>query len=353
MGGGAAGGRSTFGGYAAAAAHMGGYAASYGAGYGAGAGAGYSMGGQRAMGGAYDMGGQTRGRATQPSASFIGLVKSYNEEKGWGFVTSDVVLQLYGKDVLFRKNGLAAGPVRPGQQVSFAVVQGDKGPLAENVQLFGMPAMPYYAPSPAPAYGGFQQMAMSGGGKGSSKGGVAKTPSKNERFFGTVRTYSEEKGWGHIECPAAFACFGKDIFLLRSAVNGQKVGPGSQVSFKANMGPKGPQANDVALLPPGSFGSGEEPGSIYSGIVKSFNEDKGWGFATSDDIQQIFGKDIFLHRRELGESKPSVGDAIQFSVEQGPSGQLEAKSVSFSGQVAIGGYGAEHAGHGGFRSSPY
>eukprot|EP00446_Apocalathium_sp_SHHI-4_P025405 CAMPEP_0177279248 /NCGR_PEP_ID=MMETSP0367-20130122/69730_1 /TAXON_ID=447022 ORGANISM="Scrippsiella hangoei-like, Strain SHHI-4" /NCGR_SAMPLE_ID=MMETSP0367 /ASSEMBLY_ACC=CAM_ASM_000362 /LENGTH=136 /DNA_ID=CAMNT_0018735899 /DNA_START=114 /DNA_END=520 /DNA_ORIENTATION=+ len=108
------------------------------------------------------------------------------------------------------------------------------------------------------------------------------------------------------------------------------------------MGNKGPQASEVSLLPAGAFVVGGEPGNPYTAAVKSFNEEKGWGFVTSEEIQRIFGKDIFLHRRELQEQQqlPGPGDVITFCVEQGPNGQLEAKQV----QTAGGDYSRDTAG---------
>lgn len=261
--------------------------------------------------------------------TFVGTIKSYNEEKGWGFVTNPVVVQLYGKDVLFRRSGIVAGPTYSGQQVVFAVVQGEKGPLAEGLQPF-VPVGANFGPPWGGPSGGYMQMGGGGPGRVGSGGLPAgKPPGKNERYFGVVKTYNEERGWGHIESAGSFQHYGKDVFLLRSAVDGQKVGPGSLVAFKVTMGNKGPQATEVAVLPPGCFGTAEEPGAQHWGTVKSFNEEKGWGFAASDEIQQIFGKDIFFHKRELvsGCPVPTVGDTIQFVVVQGPTGQLEGKRV--------------------------
>lgn len=254
---------------------------------------------------------------------------------------------------------MVMGPVVAGQQVAFAVVEGNNGPIADNVVPFA-PAVVgggfaggsgYVRQARAAAPPSFMgaappsmMSAMMGGARGGRPtvgGGVVvgmaggrgqpKAPRQDDRFFGTVRTYTEEKGWGHIDCLASNAIYGKDIFLLRSAVAGLPVEAGSLVAFNVAMTPKGPQAAEVTLLPAGAFSTGGEPGGLYQGIVKSFKEEKGWGFATSDDIQKIFGKDIFLHRRELKEQVVKAGDAISFSVEQGPGGQLEAKHVTVEG----------------------
>ncbi|MDH4248384.1 MAG: cold shock domain-containing protein [Deltaproteobacteria bacterium] len=61
------------------------------------------------------------------------------------------------------------------------------------------------------------------------------------------------------------------------------------------------------------------------GKVKWFNEGKGFGFITPDDG----GKDLFCHQSEIqmdGFRTLSEGQAVEFSVEQGPKGPA-AKAV--------------------------
>merc|ERR1711953_1498755 len=68
------------------------------------------------------------------------------------------------------------------------------------------------------------------------------------RFLGVIRAFDMAKGWGHIDCREARGIFGKDIFLLRSALRGADVAPGNQLEFAVNIGPKGPVARDVCLV---------------------------------------------------------------------------------------------------------
>ena len=54
------------------------------------------------------------------------------------------------------------------------------------------------------------------------------------------------------------------------------------------------------------------------GIVKWFNEEKGFGFITAED-----GKDVFAHFSAIqkeGFKKLTEGEAVTFEVTQGPKG---------------------------------
>jgi len=56
-----------------------------------------------------------------------------------------------------------------------------------------------------------------------------------------------------------------------------------------------------------------------NGVVKWFNEDKGFGFITQDDG----GKDVFVHFRSIaseGFKTLAEGQAVSFNVEQGQKG---------------------------------
>jgi len=310
-------------------------------------------------------------------ATYEGMVKSYNQQKGWGFLTSNTVLQTFGKDVFFMKSAVLGGvELAQGMYCSFSVTQGEKGPQAANVEVSDgssmMQQQSFQRPSPSPYGGGCggppvaapgpafmaQQASMMGG-----MGGMGRPMQQqqqqmqqmqnpmqqmqlqmqmsdpNQLWFGAVKGYNEEKGWGHIICEAAKVAFGKEIFLLRSALGGATVEAGTLVGFKVQMSPRGPQASEIGVLPPGAFEYNGQPGTRFTGVFKSFNAEKNWGFLTSEEITQIFlGKDIFVRKVSLQDpsATPNQGDTAEFSVEIGDNGKLQAKEVAvFGGYVAV------------------
>merc|ERR1719487_2004086 len=108
-----------------------------------------------------------------------------------------------------------------------------------------------------------------------------KDPDENSTFFGTMKTINAEKGWGHIECEALKKLYGKDMFVMKSNLEGNQVTVGQEVQFNVAQGPKGPHA--VNIRP---FSGQLAAGQTFAGTVKSFNEGKGWGFIESDTARQ-------------------------------------------------------------------
>ncbi|QTH64522.1 cold-shock protein [Psychrosphaera ytuae] len=64
-----------------------------------------------------------------------------------------------------------------------------------------------------------------------------------------------------------------------------------------------------------------------NGVVKWFNEDKGFGFLT----QSNGGKDVFVHFRSIaseGFKTLTEGQQVQFNVEQGPKGPQASNVIA-------------------------
>ena len=61
-----------------------------------------------------------------------GTVKWFNESKGFGFITQDNGTDVFAHYSAISGNGFKT--LHEGDQVSFDVVNGDKGPKAQNIQ---------------------------------------------------------------------------------------------------------------------------------------------------------------------------------------------------------------------------
>ncbi len=61
-----------------------------------------------------------------------GTVKWFNEAKGFGFITQDDGTDVFAHFSAIQGEGFKT--LDEGQEVSFDVVEGEKGPKAENIQ---------------------------------------------------------------------------------------------------------------------------------------------------------------------------------------------------------------------------
>jgi len=229
------------------------------------------------------------------------------------------------KTFFFLKSAVPGGYIAKGTEVEFRVTQGQKGPEAvglrpltvvappaANIALQAMFNQHSFSPQLNQQYGQNQQW------QGEPAGGT-------NIFYGTLKSFNLEKGWGHIDCVETRDVFQKDMFVLKSALaQCPNVVVGDTVAFEVVMGTKGPEAANVKSA--GGGGAGAESG--HYGTIKSFNE-KGYGFIDCADTRATFGKDIFIHKNVLEGYTPQVGEPVTFSVQISSTGRPEATSVSF------------------------
>jgi len=258
--------------------------------------------------------------------------------------------KMFGKDIFIMKSALSngTGQVNKGEQVTFQVTQGQKGPEAANVQQVGFGGG-------AAAAGFLQQMQQMGappqlmqqmqqmtGMQGGAQMGKA-----GQTHFGSIKSFNEEKGWGHIDCDATRKLYGKDMFFMRSALNGQTVQIGDVVTFAVGMGTKGQQAQDMTVVPAGSLSWEGQPGKVFQGKIKNWNPTKGWGFVTGPDVTKTFGRDIFLNKAAIGDYTPNKEEQVRFSVTISEDGRAEAVNVT------MGAISAQRPAANKFRTAPY
>jgi len=294
--------------------------------------------------------GQPAGAAT---GQYVGVVKNWNKEKGWGMIESEQITQLYAKDMFFMKSQVQGNTAAKGWHVRFDVIQGTKGFEATNVVQVGTP-QPQQRALQVPAWNQASRSHMPGLPSGTPAARTAApaqtTATQSQVFCGTVKSFQEEKGWGHIQCDQTHAMYQKDIFFMRSALNNAPVSVGDRISFAVEQGTKGPQGANVQVT-----------NTVFTqqwGTIKLYNPEKGYGFIQCDATRHLFNKDIFVHSKELAGATPNQGDTVNFTVEISPQGRPEAINVSLNGahppaNGGLSGYGLAAGGKGGFRQSPY
>ena len=150
-----------------------------------------------------------------------GTVTWYEEGKGFGFITPDAG----GDDVFVHVRALADGltTLTEGDRVTYAVVQGDRGPQARDVRLVrGTPGEPPTRPA------------------------HTRSPSAPARAGeGVVARYDAERGFGFLTPDAG----GADLFVHFSVVVGSEpLQKGERVRYKVRQSDRGPQADQVERL---------------------------------------------------------------------------------------------------------
>eukprot|EP00408_Alexandrium_pacificum_P009784 CAMPEP_0171218958 /NCGR_PEP_ID=MMETSP0790-20130122/33469_1 /TAXON_ID=2925 /ORGANISM="Alexandrium catenella, Strain OF101" /LENGTH=261 /DNA_ID=CAMNT_0011684795 /DNA_START=81 /DNA_END=863 /DNA_ORIENTATION=- len=148
---------------------------------------------------------------------------------------------------------------------------------------------------------------------------------------GSVKSFNDVKGWGFIDLE------GTDVFVHVKDCTDGRPQAGDTVAFDLDED-KVRAGQHKALNVTGctgqgkgdgkgkGFGGGAQPqgGGKFQGVVKSFNDTKGWGFI------EMQGTDYFLHIKDCQGGRPVVGDVITFDLEEGirEGGQQKACNVS-------------------------
>eukprot|EP00927_Polykrikos_kofoidii_P078730 TRINITY_DN75545_c0_g1_i1.p1 TRINITY_DN75545_c0_g1~~TRINITY_DN75545_c0_g1_i1.p1 ORF type:complete len:358 (+),score=58.87 TRINITY_DN75545_c0_g1_i1:66-1139(+) len=166
-----------------------------------------------------------------------------------------------------------------------------------------------------------------------------------QRWRGTVKSYCSSRGFGFITCPQAAERYGRDVYLHQREVGDMVMLSGAPVLFDVFSTKDGqPQARNIehdedaaniaSVSAADAAAGGKEPNcdvddsccasrvsvtdaenaskKTFTGIVKSFVEEKGFGFIECEETHQIFNRDVFLHHSQL--SGFAVGDKVQFRV---------------------------------------
>jgi len=163
---------------------------------------------------------------------------------------------------------------------------------------------------------------MCGGDAGKGKGKKGDQTVLGE-YFGVIKSYNPEKGFGFVSCDALKDHEG-DVYLHAKHIGNFQVG--AEVKFQAYLhqgrlqgrdlqdatGQIPPQQGGMQALPPPPSQSPTEELGNFIGTIKSFNVDKGFGFIDSPDLKaQGYAMDAFLDKDFLAGFK--AGDMVSFA----------------------------------------
>jgi len=244
---------------------------------------------------------------------YVGVVKAFNAEKGFGFINCHSVQnEDFKTDVYVHANMAAQFDMQLGAPVLFEAYW-HKGRL--QGRHLRVPPI-------------------------DSQEGAHDTVVGEQ--VGVVKHLSSEKGFGFIACEA----LNSDIYIHKNNVGEIDFQIGTPVEFQAywhkgrlqgrrlripeglpNV-PQGPPTREINVDIPEDEYLGE-----HSGIIKDFLPEKGFGFITCDalkDVPQNNGKtDVFLHRNFAGNLPIEIGLEVRFEAYL-QKGQIQAKSISKS-----------------------
>jgi cold shock CspA family protein len=149
-----------------------------------------------------------------------GVIKSFSETTGYGFIESKAATEMYGSDVYLSISELMLRNI--GDKVSFTLVETTKGrPKAKDLALVRAASNPLAPLNPTVP------------------------PSEAPRLHGMIKSYSELSHYGFIDCPELKATYGGDVFLANR--NRGVFNVGDEITFRLLVDRGRPQAID--LLP--------------------------------------------------------------------------------------------------------
>jgi len=254
-----------------------------------------------------------------PGKPVVGEVKTYNQAKGYGFLTSSSVP---GQDLIFARRDvpqMLQGVDLKGHKCAFVVNQKPDGKLQANDLKFKKIRPNQLALSGGMGMGmmglpglGMLQMLGKGSGKGfGGKGGFGKGGDRPEPGMqGSVITYNTSKGYGFIKAGRVPA----DIYF-KAQGNFQ---PGMVVAFNLKMN-RDDKPSALGVRP------GLSSGQSCVGTVKAFFEGKGFGFlAVADSPADVyFSKDLVPGHA----TNDLVGKGFRFTVLLGADGKARAENL--------------------------
>lgn len=250
--------------------------------------------------------------STVDTCRFNGVLKSHNEEAGYGFISCAEMQLVYGSDVWVHASKIGEHEV--GAPVSFAVDVRDGKPQAKDLSI-ATAIVSTLPVSAAAASTRKKPFAFTGqGGSGTPRVGVGDLIRKDLGDLGG----SGGMGLGGLGSLSGMASKGltnsfgmkRQMEMLEIA---QRLSPNKRFkgSGKKTDG-RGP----------------DESGGIlgqFCGSIKSFADCTGYGFIECADLQTMGFPDVFLHHSQ--KQHFNAGDAVYFTAYLNSKGKPQAKDL--------------------------
>jgi len=167
-------------------------------------------------------------------------------------------------------------------------------------------------------------------------------------YVGTLKSFNMRTGYGFIACAETLSIYRTDIYIHKSQVPVPwKIG--AFVEFAVSQNSRGqPQATDAYWLPltptqeqeskeqqvkaASAVGSSAPIRKRHMGTLKSYSKMQGYGFITSEDINEQNSCDVYLDRGQLpADGSPwQFGQAVEFDVTYNHRGQPQARNVNWN-----------------------
>lgn len=252
----------------------------------------------------FDDKGRPRAKHLMGLCDLEGWIKSFSEDKKFGFIQNDAISQRLGCDVFLLATH--KGSFAVGSKVRFSVsfTEGNKP------QAFDLKAAPDSAWTEE---------------ESPPTGEVSVGSDIPETLEGTIKSFDAANGYGFIECPYLRSVdIMLDAFLHKSQLGDFQVG--SEVQFSVHFRQGRPQASDLRAVgapalaeeqempqsPPRDLDATADLPERLAGNIKSFNDVKGFGFIECGLLKDRGMKDVFLHKSQIGSL--GVGSAVSFTV---------------------------------------
>jgi len=160
-------------------------------------------------------------------------------------------------------------------------------------------------------------------------------------YLGVIKSFAQVKGYGFIKCQATFEVYKADVFLHKNDARLLgKVSAGTPVRFAVQLNSNGqPQARELSLhntgnaAPDNTMTDGptlkHDTERVFVGRVKKYDSTAGFGFLDCAETLRLFGRDVFLHKKQAGEAgNPRAGEFVKFFVEVNSKGQPQARNLT-------------------------